>query len=218
MLRAPGKRRVQQDATRAKGQRYGHVFVASLTIWDTLCFCQRPSPASFAALRNTANDFPPALQCQEMWSRFTSALKPKEAQPSQSDIITKVHEQHPNMSMFQANETGVIEVPPDLPPSPSVHSKKSMFKRMSRNALNDADLRAHLPTAGPPALPPKGFSSNANGMAYLNFQWKANSNTRLRFPSISWEQCHRTATFARHPAKIVIRHASSFPRQRETRS
>lgn len=89
-----------------------------------------------------------------MWAKLTSltsALKPNQAgketvfpskdPPSQSEVLNKVFEQHPNMSMFHANENGIVDRSPSPPPSPSVHNKKNMFKRMSKAALKE-DLDA----------------------------------------------------------------------------
>lgn len=77
-----------------------------------------------------------------MWSKITNALKPQ--QPKEEplaqggEVLNKVYEQHPNMSMFHASETGVVEQPhPSPPSSPSVHSKRNMFKRMSKGAVKD---------------------------------------------------------------------------------
>ena len=94
-----------------------------------------------------------------MWSKITSVLKPNHSaakEDSQSQVLNKVYEQHPNMSMFHStNESGVQQAPE--PPSPSVHSKRNMFKRLSRGALKD-DFDGHRsasPFEQPPALPPK---------------------------------------------------------------
>jgi hypothetical protein len=78
-----------------------------------------------------------------MWSKITNALKPQpqKEEPSSSqgsEVMSKVYEKHPNMSMFHANETGVVDQPhPSPPSSPSLHGKRNIFKRMSKGALKD---------------------------------------------------------------------------------
>ncbi|KDR78350.1 hypothetical protein GALMADRAFT_1315287, partial [Galerina marginata CBS 339.88] len=109
-----------------------------------------------------------------MWSKFTQALKPHlhsakdEQSSSQGDVLTKVYEQHPNLSMFHPNESGVVGPQPGEPSSPSVHSKRNMFKRMSRGALKeDSDAqRAPSPYTLPSGVPKKvkgRIDSHING-------------------------------------------------------
>ncbi|KAJ3500587.1 hypothetical protein NLJ89_g9729 [Agrocybe chaxingu] len=107
-----------------------------------------------------------------MLSKISNFLKPHHAtkeEPSPTgEVLLKVQEQHPNMSVFHnPTESGVMQHQGAEPSSPSVHSKKSMFRRLSRPALKD-DLETQR--AGSPfQLPPKkvrnpldeGF--NANG-------------------------------------------------------
>jgi len=77
-----------------------------------------------------------------MWSKITNALKnhgtTKDSEQS-STVMSKVFEQHPNLSVFHPNESGVLNPQPSPPPSPSVHSKRNMFKRMSKAVLKDED-------------------------------------------------------------------------------
>ncbi|KAF9480264.1 hypothetical protein BDN70DRAFT_620540 [Pholiota conissans] len=107
-----------------------------------------------------------------MWSKITSALKPhqavkdtpnsKEGSQSHGEVLTKVFEQHPNMSMFHANEAGVVDRSPSPPPSPSVHGKRNMFKRMSKAALKE-DLevqRAPSPFVAPSSIPKQVRAQN----------------------------------------------------------
>ncbi|CAA7262659.1 unnamed protein product [Cyclocybe aegerita] len=107
-----------------------------------------------------------------MLSKISNFLKPHHAakeEPSPTgEVLLKVQEQHPNMSVFHnPTESGVMQHQGAEPSSPSVHSKKSMFKRLSRPALKD-DLE--IQRAGSPfQLPPKKVrnpldeGSNANG-------------------------------------------------------
>ena len=94
-----------------------------------------------------------------MWSKITSALKPltsSKEEPSashtHSEVLNKVYEQHPNLSMFHANESGIVSRHSVDGPSPSVHSKKSMFKRLSKPApKEDVDIaRSQSPFQQPP--------------------------------------------------------------------
>lgn len=87
-----------------------------------------------------------------MWSKITNALKNHGGVTSKdeqlSTVMSKVFEQHPNLSVFHPNESGVLNPQPSPPPSPSVHSKRSMFKRMSKQAVKDDvdSQRAPSPT------------------------------------------------------------------------
>lgn len=73
-----------------------------------------------------------------MWSKISNALKShttsNKGEQSLS-VMSKVFEQHPNLSIFHANESGVLHSSP--PPSPSVHSKPDMFKRLSKGPSKD---------------------------------------------------------------------------------
>jgi hypothetical protein len=85
----------------------------------------------------------------KMWSKFTNALKShttNKDEPS-STVLSKVFEQHPNLSVFHSNESGVLH--PSPPPSPSVHSKQNMFKRMSKPALKDDTDSQRAPSPAP---------------------------------------------------------------------
>ncbi|KAF9528858.1 hypothetical protein CPB83DRAFT_301400 [Crepidotus variabilis] len=93
-----------------------------------------------------------------MWSKLTHALKPHlssstKDEPSvaaapQGEVMSKVFEQHPNLSMFHpnTNESGVTQPPPGEGNSPSVHSKRNMFKRLSKPMLKDDVERARSPS------------------------------------------------------------------------
>lgn len=102
-----------------------------------------------------------------MWSKFTNALKGN-AQPAKEEhtasqsgeVLNKVYEKHPNLSMFQANESGVVESASDAPSSPSVHNKRNMFKRMSRGAPKDD---AEAPPTPSTANAPTGLLKKVRG-------------------------------------------------------
>ena len=80
----------------------------------------------------------PTFDYQEMWSKISNALKSHSTTNKGEQtlsVMSKVFEQHPNLSIFHANESGVLHSSP--PPSPSVHSKGDMFKRMSKGPSKD---------------------------------------------------------------------------------
>ncbi|KAJ3993211.1 hypothetical protein F5050DRAFT_1578105 [Lentinula boryana] len=87
-----------------------------------------------------------------MWRKLTSVLKPGEQDTtttstvSQGDVMGKVLEQHPNLSMFHpAPQESVSTSPPASP----TKSRRSIFKRASRMPSDD-DGRA--PSPAPPKL------------------------------------------------------------------
>ena len=86
-----------------------------------------------------------------MWSKITNALKSHNATSNKgeqsSTVMSKVFEQHPNLSIFHPNESGVLH--PSPPPSPSVHGKRNMFKRMSKGAVKDNDDAQLAPLPAP---------------------------------------------------------------------
>ncbi|KAF4612113.1 hypothetical protein D9613_003841 [Agrocybe pediades] len=102
-----------------------------------------------------------------MWSKLTNALKPHSSkdvkeESTSGEVLSKVIEQHPNMSMFHTNESGVVESPTVEPNSPSVHGKRNMFKRLSRAALKDEELQR-------PSLDvPNGGSNKVRGQNEAN--------------------------------------------------
>ncbi len=110
-----------------------------------------------------------------MWAKITGALKPSQAGKetplpppkdlsAQSEVMNKVFEQHPNMSVFHTNETGIVDRSPSPPPSPSVHNKKNMFKRMSRVPVKeDLDINR-----GGSLFAPSTISKKANGLNTTN--------------------------------------------------
>lgn len=112
-----------------------------------------------------------------MWAKITGALKPSQAAKelplpppkdlsAQGEVMNKVFEQHPNMSVFHTNETGIVDRSPSPPPSPSVHNKKNMFKRMSRAPMKeDSDgNRGGSLFAQPSTISKKGNGLNATNM------------------------------------------------------
>ena len=124
-----------------------------------------------------------------MWSKITNALKSQTSNKGEqsSTVMSKVFEQHPNLSIFHSNESGVLQ--PSPPPSPSVHSKKSMFKRLSKGALKD-DADSQLPPSPPPFKLTSTISkkvknslnhSNSKCCDYVSF----NTNDSVRFSTVS---------------------------------
>src|SRR6266576_5991675 len=67
-----------------------------------------------------------------MWAKISSALKPRHVQEdehstSQGEVISKVFEQHPNLSVFHQSDRPILT--PSPPTSPSRNMRRSMFKR-----------------------------------------------------------------------------------------
>ncbi|KAJ3773122.1 hypothetical protein FB446DRAFT_642254 [Lentinula raphanica] len=120
-----------------------------------------------------------------MWRKLTSALKHGEQDTtststvSQGDVMGKVLEQHPNLSMFHPAPQESSSTSP--PPSPT-KSKRSMFKRASRMPLDD-DGRA--PSPGPPKISlgiPKKVKSSLSlagnrELLYLHLQISAHKSS-----------------------------------------
>jgi hypothetical protein len=104
-----------------------------------------------------------------MWSKISNALKPRHgpeepeqtfSQSSQGDVMSRVLEQHPNLSVFQSSSD--LPLPGPSPPgSPSKQGKRGMFKRLSKLPPKDDhdSLRAPSPMRLPIGLPKKVKSS-----------------------------------------------------------
>ncbi|KAF8797581.1 hypothetical protein BYT27DRAFT_7228940 [Phlegmacium glaucopus] len=110
-----------------------------------------------------------------MWSKITNALKNhgpnRDSEQSSSTVMSKVFEQHPNLSVFHSNESGVLDPQPSPPPSPSVHSKRNMFKRMSKPALKDDTDSQRAPSPAPYKLTstiPRKVRNPLNSAAHPN--------------------------------------------------
>lgn len=106
-----------------------------------------------------------------MWSKISNALSmsiksvpPIKDDNSQSEptVMTKVFEQHPNLSMFHPSESGNIQQQPGTPSSPSVHSKPNMFKRMSKSALKE-DMESQRAASPSPFKLTSTISKKKNG-------------------------------------------------------
>jgi len=146
---------------------------------DGICYRRLSSSNQHPSSANHRQTGPPRISSisEDMWSKITNALKPQhpkeEPPPPGGEVLSKVYEQHPNMSMFHASETGVIEQPhPSPPSSPSVHSKRNMFKRMSKGALKDVpDLpRSSSPFGLPASISKKvrhQIDPHSNGQSRL---------------------------------------------------
>jgi hypothetical protein len=91
-----------------------------------------------------------------MWSKISNVLKPLTSSKEEfhnnnggSEVMNKVLEQHPNLSVFHhSNDSGFVDRHSVDGHSPSVHSKKNMFRRLSKPLLHkDAmeDMHPHPP-------------------------------------------------------------------------
>ncbi|KIJ60945.1 hypothetical protein HYDPIDRAFT_97711 [Hydnomerulius pinastri MD-312] len=100
-----------------------------------------------------------------MWSKISSALKPRQGHDNETlehsvahtDVLSRVYEQHPNMSVFHERDEEVPFPTPSPPPSPSKQGRKGMLKRISRiSRAEDAEsLRGPSPLKLPISLPKK---------------------------------------------------------------
>lgn len=105
-----------------------------------------------------------------MWSKISNALKPRHAHEdepssSQADVMSKVLEQHPNMSVFQnSGELSAPKLPPTTPDSPSKLSRRGMFKRISKMPPKDdgESLREESPAIGMPKKVRPSLNMNGN--------------------------------------------------------
>ncbi|KAG6812008.1 hypothetical protein H0H92_004737 [Tricholoma furcatifolium] len=111
-----------------------------------------------------------------MWAKLSNVLKPRgaaENEPSssshvpQENVMNKVFEQHPNMSVFQNDSERKSS--PSPPPSPSKGSKRNMFKRLSKAPFKDDDsVRAPSPFMKPLKKKSGLFSNGNNSQASLS--------------------------------------------------
>ncbi|KAF6749803.1 hypothetical protein DFP72DRAFT_1142046, partial [Ephemerocybe angulata] len=93
-----------------------------------------------------------------MWSKFTNALKSRQPQEEpQGEVLHKVYEQHPNLSVFHPSESrSVTPAQPSPPPSPTRStSKKNVLKRLSRQPLKDEGESSKAASLRMPGLPKK---------------------------------------------------------------
>jgi hypothetical protein len=90
-----------------------------------------------------------------MWSKLTSVLKPRPVLPTQqeegSSGETLHNERHPNLSVFNPGDNQNQ----DQPPAPESTTKRSVFKRLSRQALNDGESSKSVSSLRGPGLPKK---------------------------------------------------------------
>ena len=105
-----------------------------------------------------------------MWSKVSSALKLRtnalgqagddEPQSSRTgEVLASVYEQHPNLSVF--HEPPEVPFPSPSPPaSPSIHGRRSMFKRISKQVPPNNDSTEALPRISGPL---KKVKSSING-------------------------------------------------------
>lgn len=107
-----------------------------------------------------------------MWSKISSALKParpgtpaieddEQSSPvSTVSILSKVYEQHPNLSVFHNNTDEVPFPTPSPPASPSKHSRMGVFKRLPKAPWSENN---EIVSSSPRLLPlsiPKKVKSN----------------------------------------------------------
>jgi hypothetical protein len=108
-----------------------------------------------------------------MWARISSALKPRQTQEdddcsaSQGEVISKVFEQHPNLSVFHNQHQSDAIPAPSPPGSPSRNVRRSMFKRSIRirkdkDKDDDESLRAPSPLLHRPQTLPRKMMSHLN--------------------------------------------------------
>lgn len=121
-----------------------------------------------------------------MWSKITNALKPRQAQDAslaqsqsqqqQGEVMNKVFEQHPNLSVFVPPNDAGSSSNPSPPPSPAKSvSKRNMLKRMSKlpgkeepeNAKSTGSLR--LSKKSRPELNFKTVGSSKESLVFLVF-------------------------------------------------
>jgi hypothetical protein len=103
-----------------------------------------------------------------MWSKISNVLKPLTSSKEEShinnggEVMNKVLEQHPNLSVFHhANDSGIVGRQSVDGTSPSVHSKKNMFKRLSKPLLHRDDVEEiHAPP------PPSPVVAHVHGPTY----------------------------------------------------
>ncbi|KAG6816044.1 hypothetical protein H0H87_009005 [Tephrocybe sp. NHM501043] len=108
-----------------------------------------------------------------MWAKLSNVLKPRVAhedppepssssQTSHDNVLSKVFDQHPNLSVFRGSSEHISS--PSPPPSPTRSMKRNMFKRLSKAPLReDSDsTRAPSPMIGQPKKIKAPFSGNNN--------------------------------------------------------
>uniref|UniRef100_A0A8H7XXY7 Uncharacterized protein n=1 Tax=Psilocybe cubensis TaxID=181762 RepID=A0A8H7XXY7_PSICU len=150
-----------------------------------------------------------------MWSKFTNALKgnsqpvKEEHSPQGGEVLNKVYEKHPNLSMFQANESGVAESHTDAPSSPSVHNKRNMFKRMSRGAPKDDSEAPPTPSS---VNPPTGLLKKVRGH---NESYRNGNGSQLSLNALTAEATSSTSqNMPRRSSFDMLRPTS--PRNQDT--
>ncbi|KAI0945184.1 hypothetical protein AcV7_001791 [Taiwanofungus camphoratus] len=134
-----------------------------------------------------------------MWAKISSALKPgrpgtptldqDDELPPHADVLSKVYEQHPNLSVFhQASE---IPFPSPSPPaSPSKHGRRGMFKR-PKAPRNDTGE----PTTSSPVMLPLHLPKKVKSSLHLS----NGSDVSLSRPSL--ESTERQSQGLIHPAE-----------------
>jgi hypothetical protein len=108
-----------------------------------------------------------------MWSKISNALKshphidPSSSQSTSANVMDKIYEQHPNLSVFHNSDDSVpFPAPTNSSPPPSpTKNKRTMFKRISKMPRDDDE---NARPASPMRLAmgiPKKVKSSLNLMA-----------------------------------------------------
>ena len=116
-----------------------------------------------------------------MWSKISNVLKPLTTSKEDShtnngsEVLNKVFEQHPNLSVFHhSNDSGIVgRQSIEGGRSPSVHSKKSMFKRLSKPLMyrDDAEEIPALPLPSPIFPTGPTLSKKSNDLSELDCEF-----------------------------------------------
>jgi hypothetical protein len=92
-----------------------------------------------------------------MWTKFSNALKPRQdsaggsAEHGSTEVMSKVLEEHPNMSMFREPPPNASSSNGNLEPPSSPSKMKAVFKRLSKNPLTaNGSIDEHPPRAASP--------------------------------------------------------------------
>ncbi|KAF8622280.1 hypothetical protein AX15_007147 [Amanita polypyramis BW_CC] len=152
-----------------------------------------------------------------MWAKISSALKPRQNHEdehisSQGEVLARVFEQHPNLSVFQGQNDRPAPAP-SPPGSPSRNGRRSMFRRgFKAQKEDDESLRAPSPLLRRPQTLPKKM------MSHFNIQGNG-SQTSLGRVSIDARDNHNNklpSDTARRPVQEIFqvpRPSSDPPKQ-----
>ncbi|KAG2005896.1 hypothetical protein CC2G_002262 [Coprinopsis cinerea AmutBmut pab1-1] len=147
-----------------------------------------------------------------MWSKITHALRPRQAQESsqsQGEVLSKVFEQHPNLSVFNPNDPNAnTSSNPSPPPSPSKGGKRTVLKRISK-------------------LPPKEDNENAKTAGSLRLTKKSRpplhfntvgSNSQLSLPVDSHDDLSSSADISRRASFDMLKSSTDSNKASSSKS